>query len=120
MRAVLVGACMPAFVAAVAATWLIGASRLFVLIGGLGHAFPDPYFEWWAYARQPGLDRWSGFYLVASGVIAGLPAIGVVLAGSWLVAGRYRFKRAPLYGETGWAGAPDMRRGGISTERLPF
>lgn len=120
MRAVLVSACMLAFVAAVAAAWLIGSSRLFVLIGGLGHAFPDPYFEWWAYARQPGLDRWTRLYLAASGVIAGLPAIAVVVAGIWLVARRYRAKRAPLYGETGWAGASDMRRGGISTDRMPF
>lgn len=120
LRAVLWSVCIVAVLTAVAGAWLVAASRLFVLIGGLARDFPEPYSEWWVDACQPDLDRWTRLYLAVSALVAGVPALVVLVLGGWLTANRYRTKRPPLYGETGWADPSDMRRGGITADRLPF
>jgi hypothetical protein len=110
----------PVIVVALVSAWLIAASRLFVLMGGLGRYFPEPYTTWWLYVRQPTVEKWTKLYLAASGVVAGIPVLLLIVCGAGVALRWYRHNRPALYGETGWAKPPDMRRGGISTDRAPF
>lgn len=110
----------PVAVIALASAWLIAASRLFVLMGGLGRYFPAPYTTWWLYAHQPMVDKWTKLDLAASAVVTGIPVLLLVVCGVGVILRWYRHNRPALYGETGWAKPPDMRRGGITIDKAPF
>jgi hypothetical protein len=105
-----------AIVAAIS-TWTALASHLFVWFGGLSDDFPAPWSTWWLYVRQPHVDGWTAFYLIASGILAAVP-VAIIM----FVAARVCWRApasAPLHGETHWD--TDQRpQGKISTNRSPF
>jgi type IV secretion system protein VirD4 len=69
---VLIGAVVGA-IAATGLLWTVAASWLFVWMGGLFSAFPEPRVTWWLYALSSPSDRWTKLYLAVSGVLAAAP-----------------------------------------------
>lgn len=116
-----------------AAGWLVGASYLFVWVGGLSAYFPHPYTTWLLYARQPNIDKWTKLYLAGSGLVAAVPVALIVVVCVRLIKPSKRLKRPisgglkPLepgatdnHGHASWPTVADMlkrypmpKRGGV-------
>lgn len=107
-----IGMCAVAGIVVIS-TWTALASWLFVWMAGLFEYFPLPLVTWWQYTQQSPLAGSTLFYLIASGLIAGLPSLPLIL-----VVARKKLWRQPrpfpnVHGSARWAGEADIRHAGL-------
>jgi hypothetical protein len=95
-----------------AAAWIAGSSALLCLVTGRWHLFVFPYDQWFqAVVWFRTVNLVTRLMIVGAGVPPTIVLILVVLTVFNLM--RRRVKRPSLYGNSGWATAAEMRRGGI-------
>lgn len=116
MTRIIAAGCVGAVI--VVTAWTVLASHLFVWIGGLRPYFPWPLTTWWRYVRHPVIDGRTAVYLAASGVLAAVPILLIILAVT--LALRSRSRQPDLWGTTWFATRREMDRGGIKTRGKLF
>lgn len=98
--------------------WEAAASALLCGLSRQWDMFVFPFDQWWTLAPLWFGANWYSTLMVV--ISAALPGLGVGVAMVAVVLLAWRSKRPSLYGETGWAGQKEMRRGRIETKRMPF
>lgn len=92
--------------------WIIASSAMLCLVTNRWPLFVFPYDQWLqAVVWFRAVSLIMRLAIIAAGVPPAIVLVLVMLTVFNLL--RRRVKRPSLYGQTGWANAAEMRRGGI-------
>jgi hypothetical protein len=98
--------------------WLAAASAIYCRLAGKWALYQFPYLQWLDAVPWWRLNARMTVYVVTA---AAVPTLVALIIAFCLISKRLPNKLRPsLYGQTDWAGVPEMEDGGIKLKRQIF